>query len=206
MNTIDTRGHLCPMPLIMLIKALKERKEHIGLCVLTDNDISKNNILSFLRDNGYKTECVQESNHWSISILEENLNGDFFKETVETPDPLKTSKKLKPNHTLIINRDKMGQGNDELGEILLKGYFNALSEIDEGPEKIIFYNSGVLLCRKSYSEIENLQKLSKQGIDLILCGACVDYFKIKEEIAVGRISNMLAICELLEKSEKVVYL
>ncbi|MCL2062908.1 MAG: sulfurtransferase-like selenium metabolism protein YedF [Candidatus Cloacimonetes bacterium] len=216
MDTIDTRGHICPMPLVMLIKALKEKKEHKGIFILTDNEISKNNLLSFLKDNNYSIECVSKEGYWSINIIEENHQRDFLNESKElAPKPenqlpnmptLRNEKMIKKNHLLIINKDKMGQGNDELGEILIKGYFNALSEINEGPEKIIFYNSGVLLCRNKYSELHILQKLSNQGIDLILCGACVDYFKIKDDVGVGRISNMLTICEILEKSEKIVYI
>ena len=206
MNTIDARGQLCPMPLVMLIKALKETENSIGLSILTDNEISRNNLLSFLKDNGYQTECVQMQNYWSISIVETNQLNASFTVTNSLKKPLQSIKKIRKNHILVINRDKMGQGSDELGEILIKGFFNALNEMEELPEKIIFYNSGVLLCRKSYPEIESLQKLYQKNIDIILCGACIDYFKIADEIAVGRISNMLAICEILMNSEKVVYL
>jgi len=193
------------MPLILLKKALKEAKVSYPFQILTDNEISKTNLIDYLEDNGFHLNCVTMSDHWSITVSDDKKKDAHVENSGTNVVSLK-SPKIKKNHIVVINRDKMGHGSDELGEILIKGYVNALCQMELLPEKIIFYNSGVLICRKKNAEITNLKNLFDQGIDFVLCGACVDYFQIKEEIAVGRISNMLDICEILINSEKIIYL
>ena len=191
MTTLDTRGNVCPMPLIMLKKALLEPENQHGLIVLTDNEISYTNLKSYLSNNQFIFETEVLDNYWSIKI-------------VESKQPSKTI--IKPNETVVVvNKNKMGHGNDDLGEILIKGFFNALNNLENKPNKIIFYNSGVLLCKDSYIENKVLKELSEKGIDLVLCGACVDFYQIKDNLNIGRISNMLEICEILMKCEKIFY-
>ena len=192
MQIVDSRGQVCPMPLIMLKKGLQNNKNGDALSILVDNEISVRNILSYLKSNGYASECIVKEEYWVIEISKEMPN--ISNEIIQTKDQV-----------LVVNRNIMGHGNDELGGILIKGFFTALCEVENKPNKIIFYNSGVLLCRFSYSDVASLQKLANQGVDLILCGACVDFFQIKDEICVGRISNMLAICEILTGCEKIIY-
>ena len=51
MRIVDTKGQLCPAPLIAAKKALKETTEGESFIVLTDNKTSFDNLSRFLKDN-----------------------------------------------------------------------------------------------------------------------------------------------------------
>jgi len=208
MKLLDTRGHLCPMPIIMLKQYLKENGQH-GFKIFTDNEISKNNLLSFLQDNKYQIALEKVDDYWIIGV---NVSDDGHDSTTPYSSNLEGNYNKKPTISLyggqvfVINSNKMGEGNEELGEMLIKGFFNALTEMDNYPDKIIFYNSGALLCVDSSPIIKSLRKLIEQGVDVLICGACVDFYQLKEQISLGTITNMYTICEIFTKCEKVVYL
>ena len=194
MNTIDTRGQLCPMPIIMLKKHLNENKDK-EFTILTDNDISRINLLSFMKDNGLNPVFEQIDDYWMIYT---DTNQD-----IRVIEPQKSQ--AQKNHCIVIKSNKMGEGDAELGELLMKGYLNAMSEIDKIPETIIFYNSGVHLCAESSAVNSSLNKLLSKGANIFICGACVDFYQLKDKISIGTITNMYTICEILNHCEKVVY-
>ena len=200
MKLIDTRGHVCPMPLILLKKELSVMERPTDFQVFTDNEISKTNLLSYLKDNGMQATCEQADDCWILRVGDTAYRTD----AIQTPLP-HSSKSQTGNTIVVVKSDKMGIGNDELGEILIKGFFNALSEIDKPPTKVIFYNAGVLLCKEDSAVLQSLAKIAEKGTTLICCGACVDYFSIKENIKIASISNMLSICEMLADADKIIY-
>jgi len=185
------------MPIIMLKKYLKE-EGMLGFRILTDNEISKNNLLSFLQDNKYQTVLELVDNYWIIGVNTGN-------ETNTTEIHTIRQNNINKGHVFVITSNKMGEGNEELGEILMKGLFNSLTEMDNYPDKIIFYNSGAFLCIDSSPVIKSLNKLVEYGVDILICGACVDFYQLKDQISIGSITNMYSICEILTKCEKVVY-
>jgi len=214
MKTVDARGHLCPIPIIMLKSAMSELTEPTDMQVLTDNEISKNNLLAFFRDNHVTATWEQKDGYWIINATTVNkITVDTVaQETISVPNVAPTQPPSihqkapqTKDYTIVMKNNKMGLGNDDLGEILLKGFFNAISEVADLPKRIIFYNNGALLVTKNSPFIESIIKLHEKGVDIIICGACVDFFGIKNDIAVGTISNMYTICELLSKTEKVIY-
>ncbi len=99
----------------------------------------------------------------------------------------------------------MGDGAEELGTILIKAFINTLPEMDLKPKKLIFLNSGIYLAVKDSPVLDTLKKLEQSGIEIISCGTCLDYYKKKEELGVGSVSNMYVILESLSKASKVIY-
>jgi len=210
MKTVDARGHLCPMPIIMLKSAMTELTEPTDMQVLTDNEISKNNLLAFFRDNNITATWEQKEGYWAINATAVNKisASTAIPESLVMPATAPTQSIATPSaqdYTIVLKNNKMGLGNDDLGEILLKGFFNAIAEVNPLPKRMIFYNNGATLVTKTSPFAESIKKLHEKGVDIIICGACVDFFGIKNDIAVGTISNMYAICELLAKTEKVIY-
>ncbi|MEO0226156.1 MAG: sulfurtransferase-like selenium metabolism protein YedF, partial [candidate division WOR-3 bacterium] len=112
----------------------------------------------------------------------------------------------KRESVFLIASDTIGQGSDELGKILIKVFFNTLLETDPKPERLIFMNNGVKLTTEGSELLDSLNKLTKQGVELLVCGTCLDYFGLKEKVKVGRISNFFEITEVLINTEKVVRL
>ena len=203
MKVIDLRGLKCPQPIIMLRKEFKNLTAPFSVIVLTDNEISKSNLLKFLSDNKYFTENYKKDDHW---ILEVHANKDYLTDNdLSYNDYCSISDKKLNNSIVVIKNDKMGIGDDDLGMILIQGYFSSISELDKYPSAFIFYNKGVLLCRETSRIKEYLKKLNDNGVKIIICGTCLDYFKINNVVRFGEVSNMFTICELLQNSEKIIY-
>jgi selenium metabolism protein YedF len=98
----------------------------------------------------------------------------------------------------------MGNGNEELGKVLIKGFIYALTEVGKLPNTIIFYNGGAKLSVKKSSVIEDLQKLEQLGVEILTCGTCLDYYNIKDDLAVGKITNMYSILEKMNAADKII--
>ena len=112
--------------------------------------------------------------------------------------------KLNLGEVLVIASNKMGHGDDKLGEILIKSFIHVLTENEKIPGTIIFYNSGVLLAADSSACLDDLKLLEKEGAEILLCGTCADYYNIADKISAGKISNMRIIAEKMEKAEKII--
>ena len=98
----------------------------------------------------------------------------------------------------------MGLGDDELGNILMKGFINTIKEVHPLPKKILFYNKGVQITTVDSPVIDTLKELELLGLEILVCGTCADYFKIKDKIGCGIISNMYDITESLTRSSHII--
>jgi selenium metabolism protein YedF len=98
----------------------------------------------------------------------------------------------------------MGFGNDELGELLLRSFLKTQIQLDRRPDAIIFYNEGVTLCCEGSPLIEDLRTLVGEGIDVIACGTCLNFFELSDMLRVGRVTDMLEIASRLAEAGTVV--
>ena len=201
MKTIDAIGKLCPIPLIMTKKALGELKENESLEVLIDNDTSVKNVTRYLEEMGMKSLTEKKDSIYHVIV---NKTGDF-KESVNPEEFCSIDENKLFEFVIAFQKDKMGDGAEELGSILIKAFINTLPEMDVKPKKLIFLNSGIYLALKDSPVIDSLKKLEQMGIEIISCGTCLDYYKKKEELGVGIVSNMYVILETLSKASKVIY-
>ncbi len=105
---------------------------------------------------------------------------------------------------IAISGDHMGKGNDELGAILMKSFIHSLVETGKIPDTILFYNTGVWLIVKKSDVIEDIKKLESMGVEMLICGTCVNHFKIADEIDAGTISNMHEILDRMAGAGKLL--
>jgi selenium metabolism protein YedF len=110
------------------------------------------------------------------------------------------------NYVMTIKRNRMGDGAEELGEILIKAAINTIPEMDVKPGKMIFLNSGIFMTLHESPVIESLKKIEQSGVEILVCGTCLDYYQKKNELGVGRISNMYDILESMSSADKVIFL
>ncbi len=201
MKIIDCKGMICPMPLIETRKAIRESAIGEDLQVIVDNETSFNNVSHFLNDNGYVFNYTKDGNTYSISFKINKI--DSKKEEVK---PIIENNKASKsqNHIIVLNSNKMGTGDDDLGKLLMKGYLNTIDQLDALPLEIICYNSGVTLAEKGTDSAQTLKKIENQGVKITLCGTCVDFFGLKEKLEVGTISNMLYIAGKLSSGIQIV--
>jgi selenium metabolism protein YedF len=202
MKIVDTRGEKCPKPIIETRKALKDSSIGETFQVLTDNKTSHSNISRFLSDNKISFSVSEKQGVFTFVITNEkgDVNLTRAEEYCETIE----SKPEASRFAVAVSSEFMGQGDDELGKRLMKSFFVALSVLDDMPSIIAFYNSGVKLAVKGSDVLDLLQEIEKKGVELILCGTCVDYYKLADKIEAGKIADMFYILQKLSLAGNVV--
>ncbi|MDO9069208.1 MAG: sulfurtransferase-like selenium metabolism protein YedF, partial [Deltaproteobacteria bacterium] len=106
----------------------------------------------------------------------------------------------------MIASDRLGDGSDELGKLLMKNFIHSLLEASELPSRILFLNSGVQLTTAGSDVLEALGKLSGMGVEILSCGLCLDFFGIKDKLLAGSTTNMLTTIESILSNERVIRL
>lgn len=190
---IDARGLACPKPVINTKKELD--KIESGIVVTTvDNDIAKENILKLANSLGCETNIIkEEANLISIEIKKgENVIIEEKKDN------------SLDDTCVFISSDKMGSGNDELGNVLIKGFIYTLTETKPYPKSILLVNGGVRLSAEIEATIENLKILEEAGVEILSCGTCLDYYGLKENLQVGTVTNMYTIVDILKNSSNTI--
>ena len=98
----------------------------------------------------------------------------------------------------------MGRGDDELGRKLMKAFIFAVTQQDELPATMLFYNGGAKLTCEGSPVLDDLACLAEQGVEILTCGTCLEHYGIKDKLQVGEVTNMYVIVEKMEKASVVV--
>ncbi|MGL4731346.1 MAG: sulfurtransferase-like selenium metabolism protein YedF [Clostridium sp.] len=193
-NIIDCKGLNCPMPVVNTKKYFDGIESGVATTIV-DNEIAKNNVVKFAENAGFKAEVDEKEGLYYININKGAAEGNF-----EIKD------ENKKTFSIVVGSDKLGNGADELGNALMKSYMFALSEAEIIPDKLLFLNSGVKLVVKDSEVLESLENLQKRGTEILSCGTCLDFYKLKEDVKIGEITNMYAIIEAMNNSDKTIKL
>ncbi len=194
---IDARGLVCPKPVIETKKALDGLNEG-NIITLVDNQVAKDNVSKLAKSLNLHFSVTEANGDYEISIFK----GAYAQ---STEDMVQKRPDLS-NLVIIVGKDTMGEGERELGEILMKSYFYALSEAEPYPKAIIFINSGVKLTTMNLQVIEYLKKLHEMGTEILSCGTCLDYYGLKDMLQIGEISNMYTIVEFMNEANNTITL
>ena len=200
MKTIDTKGLKCPKPLIMLKEALQDLKEGDKITIYTDNNTSLKNLVTFLKDHGVDPEVTTDGKVHTIvadrpkgNLTE--LDPSLFCDTGITVN----------DYVVCINSELMGEGDPELGKVLMETFVDNLKLQELLPTHIMLYNGGVKLALKQSPVCKSLSELEELGTRIMLCGSCIDHYGLQFDIGVGMISNMIVITETLANAGHVIY-
>jgi selenium metabolism protein YedF len=202
MRIVDTRGQLCPAPIIAAKRALKETATGETFVLITDNSTAYQNLISFFKDHKTETQCNESQGVWTFTITK--ISGVTVKARSEEINDTTVLHFEKGNYIVAIASDKMGEGDEKLGHLLMSTFIKAMKDTDKLPEKILFYNTGVKLVTTTSPDIENLRDLEKMGVELLLCGTCVTFYSLESVIGAGSISNMFIMAEIMASSAKVI--
>lgn len=195
---VDARGMLCPKPLIMVKKALTELGPGEQLTVLLDNETAKENVTRFLRDHG--ANPVSSENDGVFFIKAEKSRRDLPSTRVERYcGPEDGSKPL----VMVFNHSGMGAGSEELGKILVQACVNTIRDVRPLPSSMLFYNGGVHLVCEGSPLVQSIEDLESRGVKILVCGTCLDYFKLKPQLKVGKVSNMYEILQTIASAGSV---
>jgi selenium metabolism protein YedF len=193
MKNVDVRGMSCPAPVVSVKRAL----ENAGgeLRVLLDDGAPRENVKRFAQGRGY-------------SVQEEAAEGGFaltLTHSAEQQPQVQAGVATGPT-VLLIGSDRLGDGPEELGRVLMRNFIMTLVEVAELPDRMLFINTGVLLTAAGSEVLEALEALGNRGVEVLSCGICLDFFKKKELLAAGGVTNMFTIAESLLGARSVIRL
>lgn len=201
MKTVDVRGMQCPMPVIEAKKALKEMTEG-KLVVLVDNDIAVQNLekLALYMKLASFSEKTAVDQYKVVITAGENLGSGYQEGSEETH----MEGSCQAGKIVAVSSDHMGEGDLELGKILMKGFLYALTELEQLPQTILFYNGGARLTTEGSDSLEDLRSLNEQGVEIMTCGMCLKHYGMSEKLAVGSVTNMYVIAEKMMSAVSVI--
>jgi hypothetical protein len=110
------------------------------------------------------------------------------------------------NTVLVITQGGMGSGPPDLQLRLLLVYLKLLLVNGLRPGAICFYTNGVKLLIEGSPVLESLKSVESEGVRMIACKTCLDYFNIGEKIQVGVIWGMGDIQAAMAMAAKVITL
>ena len=197
MVTVNALGCACPLPVVKTLNAIKALTQGDEIETLVDNEIAVQNLVKMAQQKGYaaKSEKVANGKYRVVTIVPAP-GGDRPADAAE--------KKPARRILAVISSDRMGTGSDELGALLMKGFLYALTQQEEIPQCIIFYNSGAKLTVEGSESLEDLRALSSRGVEILTCGTCLDFYGLTERLQVGSVTNMYAIAEKLCRADRVI--
>lgn len=191
MNNLDVRGMACPLPVVSVKRALESAQG--DLQVFLDDGAPRENVRRFAEGRGYR---VQEA----------PVEGGFALTISGLPKAEAAAVERAGATVMLIGSDRLGDGPEELGRLLMKNFIITLLDLSDLPDRMLFVNTGVLLTAAGSEVIEDLEALGNRGVEVLSCGVCLDYFKKKETLAAGGVTNMFTIAESLLKARSVVRL
>ena len=195
---IDARGMACPLPVVNAKKAAEGLHPGDTLIVRVDNEIAVQNLQRFAQHMGFTAagEKVSESEFTVTMVI-----GGEAKAEPEIACNLDTRKK---GMLVVLSGCTMGSGDEKLGKALMKAFVFALTKQDVLPETILCYNTGAYLTTEGADTLEDLKLLESEGVTILTCGTCLDFYGLKEKLAVGGVTNMYDIALRMENAAAIV--
>ena len=196
---LDCQGLACPQPVILTKKALDQRPSQ--LTVVVDNAAAKENVAKFAASSGYGVNIEPAGGVFRLHLLALGSAPAALPEAAKVP-----AEGSEAGPVFLISRSTLGQGDDQLGAILMKSFFVSLQELQPAPRTILLLNGGVHLAAEGSPVLDGLQELSRRGVNVLVCGTCLDFFQLKDRLAVGSVTNMYSILTELTGAGRAITL
>jgi len=192
MSTLDCRNQQCPAPVIATRKALLDAPGE-SLTVLVSDETARENVSRLAASQGFAVAVNESEGVYTLTLS-----------PGEQPQTPETGAAIQGKTVLFVTSDKLGEGDPELGTILLRNFLITLNDASSRPDTILFLNSGVKLVVEGAETIEALNNLACDGVDIAACGLCLEFYGLKEKLSVGRVSNMLETVETLQSAGRII--
>lgn len=213
MITVNAMDDICPIPVVKTKKALGELNGPGEIEVLVDNETAVKNVTKMARSSGAEAESEQLGDKQYRVLITVGEDAAEKLKSAKRPavqpqgqDQQETAAGCRTcvGTVVAVGSDRMGEGSEELGHILIKSFIFALTQLDDLPDKILFYNGGAKLTVEGSESLEDLKTLEEQGVEIMTCGTCLDYYGIKDKLAIGGVTNMHSIVEMLQSAMSVI--
>lgn len=194
---VDARGLECPQPVVLTVKALDKIKEG-EIVVYVDSDVAKENVTRMAISKGCSVTVTEKGGNVSeLQIIKGPSAGPASTGQVQP------GQSVKGEVVYFFDTDFIGP-NMELGKVLVNGFLSAIPSLPNQHGSIILISNGVRLATEGSYVLEPLTNLLAAGYKILICGTCLNYFKIRENVKVGAISNTLEILECLTNAAKII--
>lgn len=209
MITVNAMGDACPIPVIKTKKAIQALTGADTIEVLVDNKIAVKNVSKMAAAEGRIVSSKQiAEGQYKVTITISEAKGKVREHAPnkenDTSELCAEGCSINRNTVVVIASDRMGEGNDELGKVLMKGFIFAVTQLEELPKTMLFYNGGAILTTEGSDSLADLKLLEEQGVEILTCGTCLDYYGLKDNLQVGSVTNMYSIVEIMNAADKII--
>ena len=202
MIRINAMGEACPLPVVKTLRALQSLGGAGSVETLVDNETAVQNLRRLAESKG----CTVQTEQLSEKQYQVTITVGEGAELPESADGICTvPSAAKPDNTVVvISSSCMGEGDDALGAVLMKGFLYAISQQDELPSTILFYNGGAKQTCEDAPTLEDLKSMEAQGVEILTCGTCLNHYGLTEKLQVGTVTNMYVIAEKMTQASRIV--
>lgn len=221
MITINAIGDTCPIPVVKTKKAIEKLEKPDTVETLVDNEIAVENLKKMASQMGFAVSDSRINSGYSVKITVDDI--DKINDNKMSATNAKATSEAKANSiktgaddmvscniknsgekVVVIKSEFMGDGDNELGKVLIKGFIYALSQQDELPQTMLFYNGGAKITSEGSESIEDLKALEEKGVKIFTCGTCLNYYGLTEKLCVGEVTNMYEITKKMTEASLIV--
>jgi selenium metabolism protein YedF len=222
-KTLDLRGLICPEPVLRTKKLLDDQSIQ-KVEAIVESDINVNNLKRLAKS--LRMEARSEKKGESFIVTLERIKDDGTKaagkKDVDIPnnssetnishlhaeDGLHASRSDSNEQTVgtvvFIGKDSLGEGDQEFSKTLISLFLQTMYDGGHRPRAILMANTGVRLLSRNSASLKVLQDFRQASVEVLACGLCVEFYKLKDEIPVDQITNMFAICEYMFAADKLI--
>lgn len=201
MKEYDVRDLACPGPVLKLRGLLDEGERELQFWVA--DELCRSNVTRFAASRDVATEVEPRDD--GTFVVRFHAGDDAAGERPGEGELITRELPAATGPTVVqVTAETMGTGDDELGALLLRSFLKTQAELDARPDAILFYNAGVKLCCAGSLLLDDLRALESEGIEIIACGTCLNYFSLADELEVGRVTDMLEIAGRLAAAGRIV--
>ena len=197
---IDCKGMACPLPVVNAKKAAEAMSPGDVLTVLVDNEIAVQNLSRFAEHKGFGVSAQKKGEKEYAVIM--SISGEVVESKEEEVACVMDSRRK--GMLVVLSGNVMGTGDAKLGTSLMKAFVFALTKQDQLPDTILCYNTGAYLTCEGADTLEDLKLLESEGVTILTCGTCLDFYGLKEKLAVGGVTNMYDIVERMENAAQII--
>ena len=196
---VNAIGDNCPIPVVKAKKAIEGLTESAIVEISVGNEIAVQNVTKMVNQKNLESTCEKVGeNHYVIKVqCGDVIESEATKEAVTAI--VKEEKMI-----VVLSSDKMGEGDEELGKVLIKGFIYAITQLDKYPKAVLLYNSGVKLSSEGSDSIEDLKMLEEHGVEILSCGTCLNFYNLQDKLQVGKVTNMYSIVEELSEATNII--
>jgi selenium metabolism protein YedF len=205
MIQVNAVGDMCPIPVVKTKNAIKSLNGAGTVETLVDNEIAVQNLTKMANQKGYHVTSEKVApDRYKVTMAIGSPSAKTEKSDAEASSEMPAKNGGQKNTVVVIASSKMGEGSDELGAVLLKGFIYALGQQETPPKTILFYNGGAVITCEESPALTDLNTLAVQGVEILTCGTCLSFYGLSDKLKVGEVTNMYVIAEKLTQADLII--